>query len=189
MKRGQRLTPERIAKMVAGKRAHIKPIAERYWAKVDKRGPDECWPWLGGKTRDGYGQIFEGPGHNKSFTPTRFAHHLALEFAGVEVPPGMVRDHICKNRGCQNPAHIRVVTQYFNTTANSDAPHGVNFRKTVCKYGHALVGPNVRMTEVTDAKAKKRGIRRKRRTRVCVACQKRRIAEARERRHQEAPKC
>lgn len=28
---------------------------ERFWAKVDKRGPDDCWEWKGGSTcKDGY---------------------------------------------------------------------------------------------------------------------------------------
>ena len=26
----------------------------RFWPKVDKRGPDECWPWLAGADGDGY---------------------------------------------------------------------------------------------------------------------------------------
>lgn len=29
---------------------------ERFWTKVDVRGPDECWPWLAAIT-DGYGRF------------------------------------------------------------------------------------------------------------------------------------
>jgi len=28
---------------------------QRYWSKVDVRGLDECWPWIGLITRKGYG--------------------------------------------------------------------------------------------------------------------------------------
>jgi len=27
----------------------------RFWDKVDKRGPDECWPWLANIEPTGYG--------------------------------------------------------------------------------------------------------------------------------------
>lgn len=30
---------------------------ERLWAKVDKRGPDECWPWQARRSPKGYGDI------------------------------------------------------------------------------------------------------------------------------------
>jgi hypothetical protein len=34
------------------------PLEEAFWAKVEKRGPDECWPWLGGRHgRDGRGSF------------------------------------------------------------------------------------------------------------------------------------
>jgi len=29
----------------------------RYWRRVDVRGPDECWLWLGTKIASGYGNI------------------------------------------------------------------------------------------------------------------------------------
>ena len=27
-------------------------LEERFWAKVDKRGPDDCWDWLEEASRD-----------------------------------------------------------------------------------------------------------------------------------------
>jgi hypothetical protein len=181
----KKLTPEHIAAMVAGKRAKIKPLAERYWAKVDKRGPDECWPWLGNVNSDGYGQIYPGPGLYDRAAPTVFAHHVAAMLAGMWVPEGMVRDHTCKSRACQNPAHIRIVTQKINATENSDAPHARNSRKTVCAYGHALTPDNVRIAQTKDYKALRRGVERTKECRVCIACTKRRTAEARVKRHAE----
>ncbi len=29
----------------------------RFWSKVDKRGPDDCWPWKAGTFKEGYGEF------------------------------------------------------------------------------------------------------------------------------------
>lgn len=38
--------------------AEPKSIAERFWAKVERRGPDECWSWLGSHDRFGRGDFY-----------------------------------------------------------------------------------------------------------------------------------
>ena len=30
---------------------------KRYWDKIDKKGPNECWPWTAHTARGNYGQI------------------------------------------------------------------------------------------------------------------------------------
>lgn len=32
-------------------------LEERFWAKVDKRADDECWPWLAARIKDKAGSI------------------------------------------------------------------------------------------------------------------------------------
>ena len=32
----------------------MKSVEERFWEKVDRRGPDECWPWTAYSDRYGY---------------------------------------------------------------------------------------------------------------------------------------
>lgn len=165
-RKGHKPTPEQIAAMVAGKRAKHppRPLAERYWEKVDKRGPDECWNWLANKNPHGYGQIYPGPGHGKPNKGTTvLAHHVALQLAGIEVPPGMARDHICKNRACQNPAHIRVVPPTINWTENSDSPHAVNSRKANCIHGHPLSGANLAIVPTSRRNKNKP-------SRACLTC-------------------
>lgn len=88
-------------------------IEARYWPKVGKAGPDECWNWLGALSNRGYGAIyFQGADQP--------AHRVAVLLDGREVPAGMVVDHMCKNIRCVNPRHLRVCTQVENTTIYSD---------------------------------------------------------------------
>lgn len=79
--------------------------ADRFWAKVDKSG--ECWEWLAFKDRDGYGK-FMSPGL------PQYAHRTAWHFLRGPIPQDMQLDHLCHNRGCVNPEHLRVATNQEN---------------------------------------------------------------------------
>jgi hypothetical protein len=84
------------------------PMSVRFERYVDRRGPDECWPWTGNRdSPDGYGRIHAG-GRG---APTYRAHRVAWEFAnGRPVPTGQRVIHICGNAGCVNPAHLELAT-------------------------------------------------------------------------------
>lgn len=90
------------------------PISEeRFWARVAKRGPDECWLWT--KWCDpklGYGRY-----RNKC------THRLAYEFTFGPIPEGMEIDHTCFVTGCCNPAHLRLATGKQNKE-NRKGGHG-----------------------------------------------------------------
>lgn len=110
-----------------------KTPAERFAGKVDKRGPDECWPWKPPKHRSGHGEFFVSPERGKVR-----AHSFALELAtGVPCPPGREACHRCDNPPCCNPAHI-----YYGTRQDN-----VN---DMVQHGRALLGtahPNAKLTE------------------------------------------
>lgn len=108
---------------------------DRYSAKVDVRGPAECWPWKAQVRKGGYGGF--------RFGRYQLAHHAALVFAGREIPTGMVVDHTCRNRLCVNPSHLRVVTVRQNSVENSVAIAAINAAKTHCIHGHALTNGNL----------------------------------------------
>jgi len=83
------------------------PLADRFWASVDIRGPDECWPWLGRRLPRGYGVIAVG-------REKRRAHRVAWELTCGAIPAGLNVCHRCDHPPCCNPAHLVLWTQAEN---------------------------------------------------------------------------
>src|SRR4051812_41628217 len=87
-----------------------RPPEVRFWEKVEKEGAvpadrpslGPCWEWTAFKLR-GYGQ----------FSPWKGllcrAHRYAYELLVGPIPEGHELDHLCRNRGCVNPAHLEPV--------------------------------------------------------------------------------
>ena len=71
---------------------------ERFWSKVDKRGPDECWPWTAGKMASGYGSF---RADRKTYNASRFAWESENGPAG-----DLFVCHRCDNPPCCNPIHL-----------------------------------------------------------------------------------
>lgn len=109
---------------------------ERFWSKVDKSGPTDCWPWTGHRHERGYG-IFWFSGKNIR------ANRFALE-ATSGAPPfeGAMALHSCHNPPCCNPNHLRWGTALDNTGDQ------------IIRFG-PLVGENSRRSQITDAAADK----------------------------------
>jgi hypothetical protein len=83
-------------------------LLRRFWSKVDKRGPSECWPWLGGTDRKGYGLIGIG---DKTYRAPR----LVLLFTSGEMPdPKKDACHCCDTPSCVNPTHVSECTRKKN---------------------------------------------------------------------------
>ena len=135
-----------------------KPIPEltpevqaRFWAKVDRRGPDECWEWRGHRHPRGYGRFFQ---HQKPMVATR----VVLELSGHPRPSESHNAlHSCDNPACCNPAHLRWGTQKDNMrdaiernridlAALKEAGRH-NSKKDVCAKGHPFVPENTYVTK------------------------------------------
>lgn len=74
-----------------------------------------CWNWVRCLTGVGYGyqKLKGGRGI--------VAHRLIYERLVGSVPEGMTLDHLCRNRRCVNPYHLRVVTNQENCQAGLQA--------------------------------------------------------------------
>lgn len=86
------------------------PLEERFWAKVDERGPDECWEWQGTRLRQGYGVFMV------SNTPRQLvrAHRTAYELVNGPIEAGRYICHHCDNPPCCNPRHLYMGTASDN---------------------------------------------------------------------------
>jgi len=86
-----------------------KTLEERFWEKVRKAGPDECWEWTACKDQCGYGRIGVGGGKAKR------AHRIALEWKlGRPLRDGYETAHTCDNPGCVNSNHLWEATHREN---------------------------------------------------------------------------
>lgn len=105
---------------------------ERFWAKVDKNGPNGCWLWTGAKTGAGYGAFS---------TKAALAHRLSYEMLVGPIPAGLVLDHLCRVTACVNPGHLEPVTNRINVLRGT-APTAAFHWATHCIHGHEFTPDN-----------------------------------------------
>lgn len=93
-----------------------------------------CWDTLLAKNDKGYSQIWY-ENHTKG------AHRVSYQVYVGGIPLGKVLDHICRNRSCINPHHLRPVTHRENVLLGIGFG-GENARKTHCMRGHEFTPEN-----------------------------------------------
>jgi len=112
-------------------------MANRFWNKVDRQ--NGCWPWTGYIDPDGYGAF---PAVIINGKKCIRAARIALWVSGHIIEDGLVVDHVCRNRSCVNPAHLRQITNKENVLSGVGAT-ARNAAKQSCKRGHPLSGDNL----------------------------------------------
>jgi hypothetical protein len=92
--------------------------------------PDgDCWISTYSVASHGYAQIGWQSGGERHVV---LAHRASWEYVNGPVPCGHTLDHVCKQKRCVNPNHLRVLTNHENArrTFGRDWPLGQ------CAHGH-----------------------------------------------------
>lgn len=113
-------------------RTMTSPVAERFYAKVDK-SDDGCWIWTASSgTKTGYGRFWDG---------TRFwvAHRYAYTLAYGPIRDGYSVSQTCRNPRCVNPAHLESLPQHTLRERTWERHY---WSRQTCKYGHPWTPEN-----------------------------------------------
>ena len=129
-------------------------VEERFWAKVDIRDGDECWPWREGQAHlpQGYG-LFRIPDYEWMQRSNRVAWRLTYG----EIPDGQQVLHSCDNPPCCNPAHFFLGTNADNV-ADKVAKGRSSFPQPK-KRGERHHGAKLTQAQVDSIRAESTGVR------------------------------
>lgn len=93
-----------------------------------------CWRYQGAHDEQGYGVI----SYSINGAASRlYVHRVVYEYLVVEIPAGLVLDHLCRQRDCCNFGHLEPVTIGVNCS------RGYRPALTHCPKGHDYSGDNL----------------------------------------------
>ena len=144
----------RFGSYIIGLSADKAKLDQNFWQSVEFIPFHSCWEWTGLIDEKGYGRFHLG--NNKYAKAHRYSFLLKNK-----IDQGFVIDHICRNRACVNPEHLRQATPRQNAIENSISITAMNSKKTHCKHGHEFTIENTIIRPRRDVI-----------TRGCRACKK-----------------
>jgi hypothetical protein len=80
---------------------------QRFWRKVNRGGPDDCWPWNARQNDLGYGNVFIAG-------KCRLSHRIAFCISKGSFLDRLKICHSCDNPPCCNPTHLWLGTDLLN---------------------------------------------------------------------------
>jgi len=108
----------------------------RLFSKISIDKKTGCWNWTGNLNQTGYGRIrYLGP--KVLVHRLMFAWVTGKSLSKIVGREHLILDHICNNKCCCNPDHLRLTTHKVNMLKGI-GPSAINSRKTHCKNGHLL---------------------------------------------------
>jgi hypothetical protein len=129
----------------------------RYLTDRTLIGDDEsCWPWLLSAGSHGYGQGYWQGRQELAHVLWWEVYHGSVPNRGRD-PEQNTLDHVCHNRECVNPYHLRILVNRENARDNGYAT------RTHCPQGHEYTPENTRHIKTVRPG---RGPARQ-----CIACQ------------------
>lgn len=131
-------------------------VMDRAYAKTT-RSATGCWISGYSVASHGYAQIgWQDDGERHVV----LAHRAVWERFNGRVPAGATLDHMCRERRCVNPMHLRILDNF----ENGRRTHGMDWKLGECPNGHpnSMLGPTFR----TDKQGNRRDGRR------CSECRK-----------------
>ena len=100
---------------------------------------NDCWEWKGSMSFDGYG-----------VSESKRVHRLIYQLYFGEISKGFVVNHLCENRSCCNPNHLKAVTVKENINYSLYKRKGENSTKS--KLNNEKVKEIQNLLENTDMK-------------------------------------
>lgn len=91
-----------------GKKTEI----ERFNQKFIIDPMTNCWNWIAGKNKKGYGKF--------SFTSGQLAHRFSYQYFIGPIPQDYEINHKCRTKSCVNPEHLEALTSEEHHNKDKD---------------------------------------------------------------------
>lgn len=112
----------------------------KIFSKILINKENSCWEYTGAIGGDGYGRFSIYPNGGRKYL---LVHRIMFKLFKEDLVSNKVIDHICMNRKCCNPDHLRQVTLKENAMENTYYAIGTKERNTThCPSGHEYTEDN-----------------------------------------------